>query len=91
MDIEELTKVVQDLAAKVAAIEEKLAPTQEEAPDEKPEDEEKELSKKLEDVVKELAKANDHIAKLENAPNFRGHSGNGEAPKFTKTLVSEGI
>jgi len=92
MDIEELTKVVQDLAAKVAAIEEKLALKQEEAPDEKkPEDEEKELSKKLTEALKKLSVAEERIKKLENTPNSRGHSGGADAPRYTKTLVSEGI
>lgn len=91
MDIEELSKIVQDLAQKVAAIEEKLTPKQEEAPEKKPEDEEKELSKKLTDALKKLSEAEERLKKLENTPNFRGHSGSGEAPKFTKTLVSEGI
>jgi len=90
MDIEELSKIVQDLAAKVAAIEEKLAPKQEEAPEKKPEDEEKELSKKLAGVLKQLSAAEERIKLLEKTAAPKGKEGEG-APRYTKTLVSEGI
>ena len=92
MDVEELNKLIQDLALRVQAIEDKLTPKEEEAPKDEPEkDEEKELSEMLKDALKKLSAAEDRIKKLENEPKPRAHAGGGEAPKFTKTLVTEGF
>ena len=89
MDIEELAKAVQDLAARVAAIEDKLTP-KEEAP-EGPAAEEKEMSKKLDDAIRKLSEAEERIRKLENDPKPRAYAGGGSAAKYTKTLISEEI
>ena len=68
---EEFKKAFDDLAARVAALEEKMAPSKEEEadPEDKPEAEEpkdKEMSAKLDLLVKELEDAKNKIKLLEN-------------------------
>lgn len=91
---EEFKKLFDDLAARVAALEEKLAPSKDEeaAPEDKPEDEakDKEMSAKLELMFKELSDAKEKIKLLENtAKPVSQVTENQAKPKFEKKLVGK--
>ena len=90
---EEFKKAFDDLAARVAALEEKMAPSKEEEadPEDKPEAEEpkdKEMSAKLDLLVKELEDAKNKIKLLENTAKPSTQIVENQAkPKFEKRLV----
>ncbi len=90
---EEFKKLFDDLAARVAALEEKLAPSKDEEadPEDKPEAEEpkdKEMSAKLDLLVKELEGAKEKIKLLENTAKPSTQIVENQAkPKFEKRLV----
>lgn len=92
---EELKKAFDDLAARVAALEEKMAPSKEEEadPEDKPEAEEpkdKEMSAKLDLLVKELEDAKNKIKLLENTAKPTTQVTENQAkPKFEKRLVGK--
>jgi hypothetical protein len=91
---EEFKKLFDDLAARVAALEEKMAPSKDEeaAPEDKPEDEEpnKEMSAKLELMFKELSDAKEKIKLLENtAKPVSQVTENQAKPKFEKKLIGK--
>ncbi len=92
---EEFKKAFDDLAARVAALEEKMAPSKEEEadPEDKPEAEEpkdKEMSAKLDLLVKELEDAKNKIKLLENTAKPSTQIVENQAkPKFEKRLVGK--
>lgn len=90
---EELKKAFDDLAARVAALEEKMAPSKEEeaAPEDKPEDGEKdkEMSAKLDLLVKELEGAKEKIKLLENTAKPTSQVTENQVRKFEKKLVGK--
>jgi len=91
---EEFKKLFDDLAARVAALEEKLAPSKDEeaAPEDMPEDGEKdkEMSAKLDLLVKELEDAKNKIKLLENTAKPSTQIVENQAkPKFEKRLVGK--
>lgn len=89
---EEMKKVLDDLAARVAALEEKMAPSENEeaAPEDKPEDDEKEkaMSAKLDLMVKELSDAKNKIKLLENTANPVTQVTESK-PRFEKRLIGK--
>lgn len=91
---EELKKAFDDLANRVAALEEKMAPSEDEeaALEDEPEGEEKkedkELSAKLDLLVRELSDAKDKIKLLENSSRPTTQVVE-SAPKFKRTLIGE--
>jgi len=94
---EEFKKLFDDLAARVAAIEEKIAPKEEEKPEEKPDEQpegeaekDKEMSAKFDEILKKLSEADAKIKLLENtAKPVSQVTENQAKPKFEKKLIGK--
>lgn len=90
---EEIRKILDDLAARVAALEEKLAPSEEEE-EASPEDEiseegEKEMAAKLDAIVRELEDARMRLKLLENSAKPTTQMTGGQSRSFEKRFVGK--